>query len=71
MINSHEELLALLANDLFNKRQHLIQVSQPVVDAIDERTLQGLEAEYEKAQAEYLEAKAAFARAMKADKRVA
>lgn len=72
MTHTQEEIMATLANDLFNKRQRLIRVGQSnVVAAIDERTAQALEAEYKTAESEYLEAKAAFARAMKADKRAA
>jgi hypothetical protein len=71
MIQTHEELIALLANDVFNKRQRLIVASQSNVTVIDDHTAQVLEAEYRAAESEYLEAKAAFARAMKADKRAA
>lgn len=60
--------MALLANDLFNKRQRLIRASQATQQLFDDRTVQAADAEYRTAEAEYLQAKAAFARAMKAEK---
>jgi hypothetical protein len=71
MIPSQEEMMAFMANDLFNKRQRLIKAGQAQVDTFDDRTAKALEAEYRTAEAEYREAKAAFARAMKMDKHAA
>ncbi|MGH8810333.1 MAG: hypothetical protein ACREX0_20840 [Noviherbaspirillum sp.] len=71
MNHSHEEMMAFMANDLFNKRQRLIEVNQQYLQMIDAVAAQALEAEYRIAEAEYLEAKSAFARAMKGDKRAA
>jgi hypothetical protein len=72
MNHTREEIMAALANDLFDKRQRLIKAGQShIVAAIDDRTAKALEAEYKTAESEYLEAKAVFARAMKADKRAA
>jgi hypothetical protein len=69
MIHPQEEMMALLANDLFHKRQRLLRVAQSNVDLVDKATAEALEAEYLIAEAEYVEAKAAFARAMTAVKR--
>ncbi|WP_147375784.1 hypothetical protein [Noviherbaspirillum cavernae] len=69
MTEKHEDSMALLANDLYNKRQRLIRASQPGVDIVDAHTARALEAEYRAAESEYTEAKAAFARAMKSEKR--
>jgi hypothetical protein len=71
MAKSHEETMAKLANDLFTKRQRLIKAGQPGVEILDERTARAMEAEYRTAELEYQEAKAAFARAMHAEKRSA
>ena len=71
MIHTQEELLAFLANDLFNKRQRLIRASQPSLGVFDDRTLEAMEAEYRAAEADYRDAKAAFARAMHSEKRSA
>lgn len=57
--------MALLANDLFNKRQRLIAASQSTVHLFDTRSAESLDAEYRQAESEYQQAKAAFARAMK------
>jgi hypothetical protein len=71
MNHSHEEMMAFMANDLFNKRQRLLKLSQQHVLMSDAIKAQALEAEYRDAEAEYSEAKAAFARAMKASKATA
>ncbi len=65
MNHSAEETLALLAKDLFNKRQRLLALSQASIELFDERGAAELEAEYRMAEQEYQQAKAAFARAMK------
>jgi hypothetical protein len=69
MMQTHEEVMVRLANDVFNKRQRLIKVSQSNTTVIDNHTASILEAEYRTAELEYREAKAAFARAMKVDRR--
>jgi hypothetical protein len=61
---AQEERMALLANEVFNKRQRLIAASQTIVQLFDNRSAESLEAEYREAESEYLQAKAAFARAM-------
>jgi hypothetical protein len=61
---AQEERMALLANDLFNKRQRLIAASQTGVQLFDNRSAESLHAEYREAESEYEQAKAAFARAM-------
>ncbi len=66
METTREEILAHLANDVFNKRQRLLQASQ--ASAQMEGGDAALEAEYRAAELEYSQAKAAFARAMKMDK---
>lgn len=66
---AQEERIALLANDLFNKRQRLIEASRTTVHLFDNRSAESLEAEYREAESEYLQAKAAFARAMKGGSR--
>jgi hypothetical protein len=63
MIDSQEDPIAFLANDLFNKRQRLIRASQPI-EVFDDRSISALETEYQVAESEYLEAKATFARAI-------
>jgi hypothetical protein len=63
--SAQEEKMALLANDLFNKRQRLIAASQSIVHLFDPRSAESLDAEYRQAESEYQQAKAAFARAMK------
>ena len=68
-MQTQDEKIAALANDVFNKRQRLIRASQPCVETIDDRTMKALEAEYRAAEMEYLESKAAFARAMKESRR--
>jgi hypothetical protein len=60
-----EDMMAALANDVFNKRQRLIRASQTNVQLFDNRTAESLDAEYRTAESEYQQAKAAFARAMK------
>ena len=70
-IQEQDEMMAFLANDLYNKRQRLIRASRPNIDVFDDRTVQALEEEYQVAESEYAKAKAAFARAMRADKRAA
>ena len=47
----------------------LLRAGQPAIDIVDERTAKALEQEYRTAELEYQEAKAAFARAMHAEKR--
>lgn len=69
MIQTQDEIMAALANDVFNKRLRLIRASQPCLDAIDDRTMKALEAEYRAAETEYRESKAAFARAIKESRR--
>ena len=64
-MSPQQDMLAAMANDLFNKRQRLIQASQPAIYAIDDHTANALEAAYRSAEEEYRAAKAAFARAMK------
>jgi len=64
-MSPQQEILAAMANDLFNKRQRLIKASQPAVQVIDDHTASVLEAEYRSAEADYQQARAAFARAMK------
>lgn len=64
----YADSMALLAQDLFDKRQRLLQISQVGNRPIDAGAAQALEAERRLAQDEYLQAKAVFARAMKADK---
>ncbi|HEV7929581.1 MAG TPA: hypothetical protein VGP12_05545 [Nitrosospira sp.] len=64
MIQQQEEMMAVLANDLFNKRQRLIRASQTNVQLFDNRSAETLDAEYRTAESEYQQAKAAFARAM-------
>jgi hypothetical protein len=71
MTSSHDELIASLANDLFHKRQRLIRAGQASVDIFDDRSAKALQEEYRRAETEYLEAKAAFARAMNTAKRAA
>lgn len=63
--------MAFMANDLFNKRQRLIQASQARIDVFEQRATEALDAEYRAAEAEYAEARAAFARVMKTAKRAA
>ncbi len=70
MNQTAEDTMALLAKDLFDKRQRLIQVSQPSRHLVDDSSAKALEAEYRLAEGEYLQAKAVFARAMKSDRRV-
>jgi hypothetical protein len=53
-MKDEEEMMAMLANDLFSKRQRLIAASRLDAHMYDNRS-----------------AKAAFARAMKPDRRVA
>jgi hypothetical protein len=65
IMNPIQEKMALLANDLFNKRQRLINVRQANPSMLDERAAQAFETEYRTAELEYAEAKATFARAMK------
>ncbi|RJG02856.1 hypothetical protein D3878_15765 [Noviherbaspirillum sedimenti] len=65
---TREEILARLAKDVFNKRQHLLQVGQASIQQLDSDAALVLEAEYRAAELEYGQAKAAFARAMKVDK---
>jgi hypothetical protein len=65
---SHEEMMAFMANDLFNKRQRLMLINQHRLQTVDALAAEALEAEYRSVEAEYLEAKAAFARAMTAAK---
>lgn len=65
---TREEILARLAKDVFNKRQRLLQVGQASAQLQDEDAAQMLDAEYQAAELEYSQAKAAFARAMKVDK---
>jgi hypothetical protein len=69
MNHTQDDTMAQLANDLFDKRQRLLKAGQPNVEVVDSHTAQALEAEYRLAELEYRQAKAAFARAMKADKR--
>ncbi|MEN3367201.1 MAG: hypothetical protein V7606_4475 [Burkholderiales bacterium] len=57
--------MALLAHDVFAKRQRLIAASQSSVHLFDERSAESMEAEYRTAESEYQQAKADFARAMK------
>ncbi|MDB5838074.1 MAG: hypothetical protein JWQ23_26 [Herminiimonas sp.] len=71
MIHPQEDLMALLANDVFAKRLRLIKAMQDRADVFDERSAHALEAQYRAAEAEYLDAKGVFARAMKADQRAA
>lgn len=61
--------MALLANDLFNKRQRLIEATHSAVNLFDHRSAELLDREYREAESEYLQAKAAFARAMTARNR--
>jgi len=70
MIQTQDEIIAALANDVFNKRQRLIRAGQPCVETVDDRTMKALEAEYRVAESEYLESKAAFARAMNESRRI-
>jgi hypothetical protein len=70
-MKDQEEIMAMLANDLFSKRQRLIAASRLDMHLYDNRSAQALEEEFRIAEAEYNEAKAAFARAMKSDRRVA
>ncbi|MES2538089.1 MAG: hypothetical protein V4632_19690 [Pseudomonadota bacterium] len=70
MIHPQEEILALLANDLFHKRQRLLQASQVNLDLADAASAEAFEVEYATAEGEYAEAKAAFARAMNEVKRI-
>ncbi|MEN3293296.1 MAG: hypothetical protein V7642_2549 [Burkholderiales bacterium] len=65
MIQQQEDMMAVLANDLFNKRQRLIKASQTTVQLFDNRSAESLDAEYRTAESEYQQAKATFARAMK------
>lgn len=65
MNSPHDDTIASLANDLFHKRQRLIRAGQAATDIFDDRTAKALEEEYRRAEAEYLEAKAVFARAMR------
>lgn len=65
---AQEDPIAHLANDLFHKRERLIRASRTDVEIFDNRSAQEMEAEYRTAQSEYLQAKAAFARAMKASR---
>lgn len=62
-----EDAMALLASDLFNKRQRLIQAGRPHSALFGHRDADAAEQEYRQAEAEYLEAKTAFARAMKVE----
>ncbi len=64
-MSPQQELMAAMANDVFNKRQRLIRASQTAIQVVDDHTANTLEAEYRSAQADYQAAKAAFARAMK------
>lgn len=67
-INSmQDEIMAQLANDLFNKRERLLLAGQSSEEVVDEHTAQALEAQYRLAEIEYREAKAVFARAMNAE----
>ncbi len=68
MESTREEVLAFLARDVFNKRQRLLQMSAVSVNTLDSEAAQALESEYHTAELEYRQAKAAFARAMTADK---
>jgi hypothetical protein len=70
-MKDREDLMAILAKDLFNKRQRLIAASRLDTHLYDNRSAQALEEEFRVAEAEYNEAKAAFARAMKSDRRAA
>lgn len=70
-MSTHEEIIAFMANDVYNKRQRLIVAGQARIDVFDDRNAQALEAEYRAAEAEYMAAKAAFARALSADKQAA
>lgn len=63
--------MALLAQDLFTKRQHLLKAGQAMAEVFDPLTAKALEAEYRAAEQEYLAAKAAFARAMKGERQTA
>lgn len=63
--------MALLAQDLFTKRQHLLKAGQAMAEVFDPLTAKSLEAEYRAAEQEYLAAKAAFARAMKSGRQPA
>jgi hypothetical protein len=71
MTSPHHDLIATMAHDLFAKRQRLIKASQANMDVFDDRSAKALQEEYRRAEAEYLDAKAAFARAMKEAKRAA
>ncbi len=64
-MSAQQDILAAMANDLFNKRQRLINASQRGIQVVDDQTANAMEAEYRSAEAEYRAAKAAFARAMK------
>jgi len=68
MESTREEILAYLAKDVFNKRQRLLQAGQASVQMPGSDAAQALDAEYRAAELEYNQARAAFARAMKADK---
>jgi hypothetical protein len=70
-MKDQEEMMARLANDLFNKRQRFIAASRLDTHLYDNRSAQALEEEFRTAEAEYNEAKATFARAMKSDRRAA
>lgn len=62
-----DDTMAQLANDLFNKRQRLLEVGQSSAEVMDDRSALELEAAYRAAEMEYSRAQAAFARAMKGD----
>jgi hypothetical protein len=70
-MKDQEEMMAMLANDLFNKRERFIAASRLDLHLYDNRSAQALEEEFRIAEAEYNEAKAVFARAMKPDPRAA
>jgi hypothetical protein len=71
MNHSREEMMAFMANDLFAKRQRLLKLNLQHRQMIDVLAAQALETEFQTAEAEYLEAKAVFARAMKSAKSTA